>query len=575
MWEKSDAGLPRRRMLTGSAALLGLGALDLWRPAGRLEPGAAAAGCAAPAGFPAGVPLYQQTYENWSGGLIADDLWTCTPGSPDDVVGLANWALSNGYRLRARGRMHTWSPLTVTAGESCATPMVLVDTSSLTAMSIAAPGTVRVQTGASMDDLLAFLESAGYGMTATPAPGDLTVGGVLAIDGHGTAVPAAGEVPAEGDCYGTLSNRILSLTAVVWDAAGTSYVLRTFERGDADCAALLTHLGRAFLTEVTLSVRQNYTLRCVSDVTIPASELFAAPAEAGTRSFAAFVESCGRAEAIWFPFTDDPWLKVWSLSPQQPAASRETTTPYNYPFSDAVPKPVADLAGALVSGQWYLAPEFGQAQYAAAAAGLTATVSSDLWGLSKNLLLYVKPTTLRMFANGYAVLTSRANIQRVVSDFTTRYLQQLQAYAAAGSYPVNGPIEIRVTLLDTAAADGTPPPGLSAVRERADHPEWDVAVWLDLLSLPTTPDLGAFCRDLEQFLFTNYSGAYAAVRPEWSKGWAFTASGAWTDAEVIGTTIPATFRAGPDPTWDDTLATLDALDPARVFGNAFLDTLVP
>ncbi|HEU5332837.1 MAG TPA: cholesterol oxidase substrate-binding domain-containing protein [Actinocrinis sp.] len=575
MQESPDTGLPRRRMLAGSAALLGLGAPDLWRPARRIEPEAAAASCAAPPDFPAGVPVYQQTYENWSGGLVADDMWTCTPGSPGDVVTLANWALSHGYRLRARGRMHTWSPLTVTAGESCATPTVLVDTGSLTAMGIPAPGSVRVQTGASMDDLLAYLESAGHGMTATPAPGDLTVGGVLAIDGHGTAIPADGEAPVAGDYYGTLSNRILSLDAVVWDAASNSYALRTFQRGAPGCAALLTHLGRAFLTEVTLSVRANYALRCVSDVTIPASELFAPPATAGARSFASFVESSGRAEAIWFPFTDNPWLKVWSLSPQRPLTSRETTTPYNYPFADTVPKPVADLAGALVSGQWYLAPAFGQAQYAAAAAGLTATLSADLWGLSKNLLLYVKPTTLRMFANGYAVLTSRANIQQVVSDFTARYLRLLQSYAAAGSYPVNGPIEIRVTRLDTAAADGTPPPALSAVRERADHPEWDVAVWLDLLSLPATPDLGAFCRDLEQFLFSHYTGAYAAVRPEWSKGWAFTSAGAWTDATVIGTTIPATFRAGPDPSWDGTLADLDALDPARVFGNAFLDALVP
>jgi FAD/FMN-containing dehydrogenase len=505
-------------------------------------------------------------------------VWTCAPGTAQDIVALANWAAAHGYRLRARGRMHGWSPLTVTSDTSCASPVVVVDTSSLGAMSIPEPGVVRVQTGVTMDDLLAFLESNGYGMTATPAPGDLTVGGVLAIDAHGTAIPAAGENPVAGDCYGSLSNRILSLSAVVWDAASASFVLRTFERSDAQCAALLTHLGRAFLTEVTLSVRANYHLRCVSDLTIPATELFAAPAAAGARSFASYVQTSGRVEAIWFPFTDKPWLKVWTLSPQQPPTSRLTTTPYNYPFADTVPKPVADLAGALVSGQWYLAPTFGQAQYTTAVAGLTATLSSDLWGLSKNLLLYVKPTTLRMFANGYAILTSAADIQRVVAEFTAFYQQRLLAYAAAGSYPVNGPVEIRVTRLDTAAgaaAAGAAPPALSAIRERADHPEWDVAVWLDVLTLPTTPDQGAFFRELEQFLFANYSGSYAAVRPEWSKGWAFTAAGAWTDPAVIGTTIPSAFRAGPDPTWDSAVNTLDALDPHRVFSNTFLDELVP
>src|SRR6185437_13787438 len=108
-----------------------------------------------------------------------------------------------------------------------------------------------------------------------------------------------------------------------------------------------------------------------------------------------------------------------------------------------------------------------------------------------------------------------------VSEFTGYFQQRLQNYAAAGSYPINGPMEIRVTRLDTAAASPAPgaaPPALCAIRERADHPDWDVAVWFDVLTLPTTPGLGAFYRDLEQFLFANYSGSYAAVRPEWSKG---------------------------------------------------------
>src|SRR5438270_10479824 len=101
----SYSGLPRRRVLTGSAALLGLGSPRLWRPAAQLSPGAAA-DCAPPPAFPASIPVYQQTYQNWSGALRADDVWTCKPGSAQDVVTLANWAAANGYRLRARGRMH-------------------------------------------------------------------------------------------------------------------------------------------------------------------------------------------------------------------------------------------------------------------------------------------------------------------------------------------------------------------------------------------------------------------------------------------------------------------------------------
>jgi FAD/FMN-containing dehydrogenase len=69
------------------------------------------------------------------------------------------------------------------------------------------------QTGITMEALLTALENAGLGVTATPAPGDVTLGGVLAIGGHGTAIPAVGEQPTAGHTFGSLSNLILSLTA--------------------------------------------------------------------------------------------------------------------------------------------------------------------------------------------------------------------------------------------------------------------------------------------------------------------------------------------------------------------------
>ena len=53
-----------------------------------------------------------------------------------------------------------------------------------------------------------------------------------------------------------------------------------------------------------------------------------------------------------------------------------------------------------------------------------------------------------MTANGYAVLTTRANIQQVIYDFITFYESQVAAYQAEGNYPMNGPVEIRVTGLD-------------------------------------------------------------------------------------------------------------------------------
>jgi len=49
------------------------------------------------------------------------------------------------------------------------------------------------------------------------------------------------------------------------------------------------------------------------------------------------------------------------------------------------------------------------------------TCAYDIWGWSKNLLLYIKPTTLRITANGYAVLMSRSNVQRALNKFANLY----------------------------------------------------------------------------------------------------------------------------------------------------------
>ena len=107
-------------------------------------------------------------------------------------------------------------------------------------------------------------------------------------------------------------------------------MLKTFQRTDPDIRAFLAHLGRAFITSVTLQVAANQTLRCQSWVDVSAADLFAPPASAGSSSFASYVDGAGRIEAIWFPFTDTPWLKVWSLAPTKPLLSVQVTSPYNY-----------------------------------------------------------------------------------------------------------------------------------------------------------------------------------------------------------------------------------------------------
>lgn len=607
-------GLTRRQML-GASAALGTGA---WLLRGTVGPDSAEATAPVPPGLPAGTELYQRVFQNWSGEIRTDQLWTCAPRTPEEVPALADWAHANGWRLRATGYRHTWAPLTVANGTPDSARVLLVDTSRhLTAITADSPTTVRVQTGATMEDLLAHLAGRGLGLTACPAPGELTVGGVLAIGGHGTAVPAAGETRPDGHGYGSVSNQVTRLTAVVLDPATGRYTLRTFDRSEADSAAFLVHLGRAFLTEVVLRAGADRPLRCVSRLDIPASELFARPGDTGgggllggllggggPRTFADFVDRDGRAEAIWFAYTEYPWLKTWSVTPAKPLAAHAVDQPYNYPFSDSIPEPVAQLAGQIVSGAWASAPLFGQLQYLVAKVGLTGDLTdvllsggvlrdlltgdllthllagglrSDLWGPSRTLLQYVRPTTLRVTANGYAILCKRADLQWVVSEFAAQYRKLLADYQARGEFPVNGAVEIRVTGLDDPAYAGVPgarPPLLSALRPRPDRPAWDTAVWLDVLAFPGTPGLERFARDLEQWLLSTFDGTRAGLRVEWSKGWAYTADAAWADPDLLGRVIPASLRDGGGPGWDEAVAVLNRHDPHRVFGNPFLDGLL-
>ena len=211
---------PTRRTFLRASAMLGLTA---WLPVFRVLPASAMANtdCPSPPNFPAGINVFQQAYSNWSGEISIDALWTATASTPQDVVTLANWAYSNGWRLRPRGMAHNCAPISVDPDANCNSPTLMLDTTAhLTAVSIdlsVSPPTVTAQTGVAMEVLHNALQDAGLGMTNCPAPGALSLGGVLTVNGHGTSVPAIGETTLPGHTFGTLSNMLRSVTAVVWD----------------------------------------------------------------------------------------------------------------------------------------------------------------------------------------------------------------------------------------------------------------------------------------------------------------------------------------------------------------------
>ena len=558
----------------------------------------------APRGFPAGIPVSPETFENWAQMIEVSNAWTCVPQTEDDVVRVCNWAVGAGFSVRARGMMHTWSPLTVTEGESTANLMLVDLTQKINTIieispaSGGAPAQVVVQTGATMDALMTALEKApgganGFSFAHIPAPGNLTVGGALAINAHGTAVPT----PPNDDFnvpYGSLSNQVLAFTAVVTPPGSKTYVAQTFTRGQGDDKAFLTHCGRALLLNVTLQITENYNLRCQSFMNIASTTLFAQPTGSTPppNSVGEYLNEAGRVEVIWFPVFPGilppsyPWLKVWTVAPDKPAASRLVAEPYNYPFSDNLPAAVTDILKAIVNGAPGLTPVFSWTFASITSAGLNGDLGSpnatDLWGASKNTLLYVKDTTLRVTANGYAVLMKKAQVQQAVADFTTQFSKMLADFQNNTLWPINSPLEIRVTALDEPSKIVAPSgrtamsPVISSlsVDPVVQENGWDVACWFDVLTVIPDGDpqhAYEFYAQLESWFYSHFGNGFR-VCPEWSKGWAYTSGeGAWVNTAVIQA-IRDTFTTGrpADDTWSWEINTLAMYDSANLFSNPFL-----
>jgi cholesterol oxidase-like protein/FAD binding domain-containing protein len=565
-----------------------------------------------PGVFPANVPLNLLPYANWDQQIEAPAILTCAPQSASDAAAVCNWARQNGYQVRPRGVMHGWSPLTLPTTPIAGAKVLLVDlTKSLNQITFlpasgGLPNRVKVAAGALMLQLLQFLEAQpggkgpapGYSFPHTPAPGNLTVGGVLAIDAHGTAVrtPPNDNLPAG---YGSMSNQVLAFTAVCTDPSSPNpdeYVARGFERGAADVKALLVNLGRTLVLDATLQVVDNYNLRCQSFTNLPWSTIFAPPTPAQPvppNSFADFFDRTGRVETIWFPFSENPWLHVWTISPEKPEGSIAVSTPYNYPFADHVPDALQSFIKSILNGIPSVTPLFGQMAAQVTANGLDGKdafgtpgvypVSRDIWGPSKNSLLYIQDTTLRVTANGYAIHLKRSEVQQAVADFAAKYQAMLAEYASRDpkQYPINSAMEIRVTGLDDPAEVGISPapasPVLSALgMDETDRQNgWDVAVWFDILTIPKTPNSDAFYKELEQWLVARFSGTAGRTMPEWSKGWAYTSEqGPWTDPGFLEH-IRQTLTAGRDANdnWAYALTTLAKYDKFRLFWSPFLDQL--
>jgi len=202
-------------------------------------------------------------------------------------------------------------------------------------------------------------------------------------------------------------------------------------------------------------------------------------------------------------------------------------------------------------------------------------------GTARDLEIYVTDDTLRMTSFGYVLQLPRAQVQAAANAFYTEVTKLLNSYKNKNppQYPVNGAVEIRCTTIDRQAGLATAaakPPALAATHSvNSNDQTLDTVLWVDVLTFPDAPGSPQFFVDLEQWA-TKIWGATnpGRLRPEWSKGWAYTTAGPWTNTQLIKEWVPSVYNRATDGlTFDWAKQTLAKYDRANIFTNTFLDDL--
>ena len=545
--------------------------------------------CLSPPAIPDGIPLSLTNHRNWSFDVDVPLLWIAKPRTAGDVVTLANWAKDHGYVLRARGMNHNWSPIVVTNGtDVCADRVLLVDTTGLAGATSFKFRNGRpiagFRAGTTVEAATAFLETLnnfgasrapGYTFQNMTAPGQLTLGGVLAIGGHGCGVPSSTPEP---DLNGCLSNLVSSLTAVVTDPGDRydEYTLRKFDRAEVQTAAFLVHLGRAFITEVELQVIPNFYLQVASRYPT-LDTLFCPPGPSlPADALASLLDEFGRVEVIWFCYTNQAWVKTWELKPFR--IPPQVSGPYNYPWANNIDPLTNGALHWLLRGNPALAPSFGELQL-----GIAKHFSpegSTMNGTARDLLLFVNASTMRVTAFAYAIQMRRRDVQSAVNTWYELYRDLVERYRSNGKYPWNSAVELRFTTTDMNSDLAVPrasAPALSAARSvRPLDPALDTVMWVSVLTVTGTPDSNQFFAELEERMAAVWARpGNNVMRPEWAKGWAYTADGGpWTNESILTQQIPSHYNQ-PTPAFEQARQTLAAYDRFHIYTNSFLDTFLP
>lgn len=579
-----------------------------------------------PPNWPEGVQVESKAYMTWDRQVYVPTVWWSQPKTADELVTVCNWAADNGWRVRVVGCRLSWSPAILARDAKADDKVVLVNMKqTMCTVDKVANNSVKVQAGAKLEDVVKDLadaskHGAAYQLDNYPGCGFLTMGACIAQGCHGSSFAVPG---AAGGNHGTMSNSVVEMTVVAYDAASKKYALRTVKRTDGDVAsALLAHQGRSLTVDVTVQVFPQQHYEVITRFDVPNTAMYAAPNEDGSlpeNCFASFADANGHVSVILTQYAEAPLTRYWKRVESQPEGSRPVTTPYNYPYLDELPfgedtvdvqeaalnvppedalgkpltswlnnhglKIVAD--GADVTARVFgnlreffsvgsqLTPAMSRIAAHTIESGAEKTDSNHLYGPQGALFLYVRQTTMKIADYGFCIQTRRDNLQRAAHEVFTTFSTLLGRYAHEQKYPINIGMELRVGGVDAAAAvsaDAAPTwlTCASADDDEAKANGWDTQLWIEVITLPNTQHNFEYCNELENLWRSNphLSGANGRVRGEWTKLFCADKAAPWADAALLRQN-KATY-----PNWDKAVAQLDALDEKKIFSNTWLDRIL-
>lgn len=262
---------------------------------------------------------------------------------------------------------------------------------------------------------------------------------------------------------------------------------------------------------------------------------------------------------------------MWTVCPIKPLLSRAVNGPYNYVFGNYLPEPIPSLYSEISAGAWVLTPTLAQAQHTAFSTLTKATLSEDIWGKSKNTMLYVEPKPLRETSSGHVVITKRENVQKVVSMLAEMYESVQNDYAKQYQYPIGGHMEARLTSLDLPVLGEIP--SLSPIQSIPNNPDYNLAIWLAITSQIDQLGLHEAMMKIESQILEKFpmnspeASPIGFARVEWSKGYGYTKDAGWCNETVLCEIIRGTYSKD---VWNHAIETWDRYDPHYIFSNEFL-----